>query len=225
MFTISILFFTFLFHIIKLFYYKYGSIQSRRMIHTTVSSIISAIHSVLTCLYVSYVYYNNSIDDDNIYIVSVNPVLTEPIKFTMSYLIYDLFWSIYYKNVTYEIVLHHLVTTVSSLVGVITPYGRYVIFLSILNEASTPFLNLNTLIPKQYTLLRKLNLIMFAFTFFVFRTGLLSYIIFRVIQNIRFENMIVISMFIMYSMHYLLNFYWLLLILRKVKRIVMNIFS
>lgn len=188
--------------------------------HNTVSTIVSVIHAILACLFVTYTLFNLSenIHNPQIYIITNAMQFIEPIKFTAAYLTYDLFWSIYYRNIKLSFIIHHLITLCSSLIAIMTPYGRYTIFISILNEASTPFLNFNTLIPNKYFLIKKINMIIFAITFFFSRTILLSYMIFRIIQNYNFDNNIVTGLLGLYMMHYLLNAYWLILIIKKVMR-------
>lgn len=232
MIVTSIICFTILFHFIKYFIYFKTNISKTNM-HTIASSIVSSIHAILVSLHVLFVYYNlpNEIyDNPNIYTNSNNNEFVTSIKFTTGYMIYDLFWMIYYKNQSVQLLIHHITTIVACTSAIISPYGRYVTFLSILNEISTPFLNFNVIVSilskhnlffiKPYY--KQLNLILFTMSFFICRIVLLSYLFYQIITTYDFTNTIINILVFLYSIHYMLNLYWFRIINQKIMKSMKN---
>lgn len=233
----SIIGFSLLFHIMRFALIKLG--VSKRIVHAIVSSLIGAIHAIITVFW-SYLIYRNLrdiYDSDRLYIESDNEQILPPMRFTYSYMIYDLIWLVYYRNCTYALLFHHLNTIFAFVSTTVYPYGRYVIFMTLFNEISTPFYNFNTIfsilneekVIRIPGFLKMTNQIIFAITFFVFRIVLIFGLIYNIIFELIFvhptnynmyETLFIYLLTIMYIGHYLLNLFWFRIICTKMMRYV-----
>jgi hypothetical protein len=225
--SIEIFLFTLLFHIVKVNLYNFQQISVKTRYDLT-SAIISIVHSVIVVCMASYVYLDfmtngTPMTHENITYLG-HPGFDLVLNFTCGYLFYDFIWMIYYRAYTVSFIAHHIVNFIALYMALNTPYGKYVIFVCIFNEISTPFLNLNTIfcILKTHNIyhvnesIKKLNLIIFAIVFFIFRVCLLSWLFYNLILSYYPDNIITVF-YGLFTGHYILNIYWFTLIIKKIK--------
>jgi hypothetical protein len=232
---LQIIFFTLTFHYLKCYVRHYSFTKKAHLTElcknkTTfdiASSIVSIIHSLLVCAYTYYIWDDfersgNRMTHQNLPTLN-HPGFESAISFTCAYIIYDFIWMCYYRTCTKIFIVHHLVTFIALSIGLFTPYGKYVLFLSLFNEASTPFYNFNILfsICAKYEIyevdprIKYWNQVIFALVFFLCRTCLLSWILYHMVYSYQTIPMVTI-LYVLYFGHYMINLNWLSWVIQKI---------
>lgn len=225
-----IIVFTLLFHTLKLYVLRRYDLSLKNM-HSIVSSLVSTLHAIMTLCIMLRIYFmlpETLYHEPQLYLQCHSEMILPPVRLTLAYMLYDLFWAIYYNNITKGILLHHCVTSTAMIAALISPYGRYSTFIMFLNEASTPFLNFHTIssilrdqgiyyVPDRIT---NMNRFVFFVVFFFSRIVILSKLAFGVYSQFKFQSLIINSMVALFSSHYLLNIYWFGLMCRKMMKLI-----
>jgi hypothetical protein len=191
--------------------------------HSFATLIVSLIHSIyLTWLTIINLisYHYSGITPENLFYVNYPP-FEYPIYLILGYLIYDLGNMVVHKSYLNQkdIFFHHIYNIMILIICIIADCGKWFITLALLNEISTIFLDMgkiiSTLKRNGINYLNPIKMFInmsFAITFIVFRTGLLSYIVFM-IYNYYFEHSLHLYVLsVLFACHYCLNMYWTSLI-------------
>lgn len=185
----------------------------------------SSKNTYLICLfhaiYISYnackILYNYNYDFSKS-IVEQYPEANNLILFLVSYLIFDIIIMIYENTVALDFMIHHI--SCSLILYLIVINNRFLYYGLILLTSEISSIPLNIIKITKNKKIKKINYILFAITFFIFRTILIPIIYLNSIinyKNIIKDNLTIIC-FLLFTIHLLVNIYWTSKIIKIIKR-------